>query len=624
MKLAFFQKLFSFLFLGTAVTLAQESRKYQFVVPPLEIFDQLRELKMDSPDNFSRLERELLERRWRATNLSAKDAIVLDTRELLDAMIFASGVDSEKQYAEIRNRYEELEQSAKSKLQFSDPKKQADALLRELHQTAMKGGYDLECSSLAEIFANGKFNCVSSTSLYFLLGTNLGLKLQPISIPGSEYQVGHATLDLIVDKQRVQIEPTNADGFEWDIKLAQPGVISFNFGPPRNSGSDVDAWELAGMIYSNRANKMKSNDQAAKSTAVRNYLAALCLSQTSETPNRNLIATFTNWGPELSKAKRHDEAIRIMEFAHRVTSNDQKIGNNRRMAWVEKIQHLIDEKQDLLAVATIAEAAKAIPEESDFKSATTWFEVASEKAFKTGSLNQALLIVDRAMKVLPSQQDTLIQHRTSLVRRQSQRDLEHGNFEASLEVLLRFAPKPEDREMGASIAYHTQEALLSAYSKGGSQLVLKHIGDLREKLPRFDELQKQFESFVRQLVEPFAEKGQYDHAFDSVEELKTVFRDEVAFQHQRGILYVIWGERLEKEKGFEQAYAKLLEGMKACQNNKLLSEHAENCVTRWGSDHLKKKQWSDAIKTYEFGLKTFPNSSIMKNNIEYCKQEMGK
>jgi tetratricopeptide (TPR) repeat protein len=337
-----------------------------------------------------------------------------------------------------------------------------------------------------------------------------------------------------------------------------------------------------------------------------------------------LAATFTNWGPELSRAKRHDEAIRILEFAHRVAPNNRDINNNRRIAWIEKIQLLIDEKSDSKAAETIAAAAKAMPEDSDFKSASTWFQFAAEKAFESGGLDGALQVVDRAMKVLTSQKDSLIQFRTSLVRRQSQRELDRGDYEASLAVLLRFEPQPEDREMAAGVAYHTQEALVSAFSKGGSKFVLKHIGDLRQKLPKFDPLQQQFEGFVRQTVEPLAESGQYDKAFGLFEELKPVFQNEAAFQQQRGTLYVIWGERLEKEKGFEQAYAKLLQGMQACPSCKLLSESAENCVARWGGDYLDKQQWSKAIQTYEFGLKTFPNSSVMKNNIEYCKQEMNK
>lgn len=607
-----------------AVTYGQESKKFQFAVPPLEIYDQVVELRLDDLPSFTQDERSFLKRRWEEA-INPEEPRLSDDPNVLDAMIYASGTGTEKQRAEIRSKYLNLVSEIKAKLDNDPPKKLAETLLKTLHETAMKGGYDENCTSLSEIFSEGKFNCVSSTSLYYLIGTELGLILQPISIPGNEYQVGHATLDLIVDKQRIQIEPTNADGFEWDVKLAQPGVISLNFGPPRDSGYDVDGWDLAAMIYSNLGNKMKTKDQPTNSSVIRNYVAALCLSPSSETPNRNLAAAFINWGPELSRIQRYDEAIRVMAVAHRVAPDNRDIRNNQRIVWIEKIQFLISKERDQQAVETIAAASRSFPEERDFMSASRWFEMTAEEAFRKGTIDDALPIIERAAKkVLGDQKNKLLEYRTSLVRRQSQVELKHKDFDASLKTLLRFSPDPSDREMAAGVAYHTQEALALAYTKGGNKLALKHMRELLEKLPNFGSLQDQFRNFTQELAESFAEKGRYEQAFTTIEELKSAFKDDNTAIQLRGVVFIIWAEKLEKEMGFEAAYNKLLEAMNACPGCKSVSEHAENCVARWGGDFIDQKKWSEAIKTYELGLKTFPDNSVMKNNIDFCKQEMKK
>jgi hypothetical protein len=35
------------------------------------------------------------------------------------------------------------------------------------------------------------------------------------------------------------------------------------------------------------------------------------------------------------------------------------------------------------------------------------------------------------------------------------------------------------------------------------------------------------------------------------------------------------------------------------------------------------KDWPNAIRIYEQGVKRFPDNSVLKNNLKYCRQQNG-
>ncbi len=88
--------------------------------------------------------------------------------------------------------------------------------------------YVEEQSSLAILFETKKFNCVSSTVLYYILCTRLGLKLELLEFPGSQFTIGHV-MAIFVDSERlIDVETTNIDGFDIRRKIAEGGGYSLS------------------------------------------------------------------------------------------------------------------------------------------------------------------------------------------------------------------------------------------------------------------------------------------------------------------------------------------------------------------------------------------------------------
>jgi pentatricopeptide repeat protein len=52
-----------------------------------------------------------------------------------------------------------------------------------------------------------------------------------------------------------------------------------------------------------------------------------------------------------------------------------------------------------------------------------------------------------------------------------------------------------------------------------------------------------------------------------------------------------------------------------------------NSIATWNAfadSLMNAKNWDGAIKVYEEALSAFPDSSLLNNNLDYCRQQMSK
>src|SRR5262249_24123472 len=159
--------------------------------------------------------------------------------------------------------------------------------------------------------------------------------------------------DMIEGNKRIQVEPTNPEGFDWQTKVNRPGVTAVWFVPDRKDGHEVDAVGIAAMIYSNRGVALAGNKSHNRLEAARCYLAALALDATDGAATNNLLSVFVNWGPELTREKRFEDAIRVLAFGLAIAPKSEPLGNNHRLAWAEYIEATLDSGRDNGALAVV-------------------------------------------------------------------------------------------------------------------------------------------------------------------------------------------------------------------------------------------------------------------------------
>ncbi len=329
---------------------------------PLEIADRLAGLRLGAAGALSAEERGLLVHIGEQVEKTRKAGkIKVDDDLLLDVMLVASGVARAEDRRKYRARFLDVTARARETVgSAGDPHARGEKLMGFLHARVLTKGYAEDQSSLAGVLDTGQFNCVSATATYYLVGSRLGLELQPIAIPGGTNEEGHACLDLVVGPTRYQIEPTNRDGFDWPTKAKEPGFVIRGFMPDRSRGREVPGPGIASMMYFNRGVTLHKARPARDLEALHCYAAALALDPQDEAARQNLVAVFANSGPRLADEKRFAEAVELLTLGLAAAPQSKSVPNNLGLAYNRWARHLSHDGKWQAALETYRAGAKAL------------------------------------------------------------------------------------------------------------------------------------------------------------------------------------------------------------------------------------------------------------------------
>jgi tetratricopeptide (TPR) repeat protein len=612
-------------FAGPGFAREPKDRTYALASTPLEIYDRLAGVNMGPVPRLPEDERRLLAKFWELRAKKPTTPVKIEEALLLDAMLFASGIEGAETRRKYRGQFDALLAKAREAVKDAKgPRRRGERLMKFLHDTVMRKGYEGGQTSFAAVFDTGKFNCVSSTAMYYLVGTRLGMELRAISIPGSGFLAGHASLDMVVGDKRIQVEPTNPDGFDWPTKVNRPGVIVLGFVPDRKHGREVDALGIAAMVYCNRGVALAGEKPPKRLEAARCYLAAAALDPADETATNNLVSIFVNWGPALTAEKRFEDAVRVLAFGLTIAPKSRPLDNNHRIAWAGYIEATLKSGKDKDALALIGRAAKAVPGDKDFQSASHWFIRHGEKCIKEKGWEAGLAVVGRGLKVLPAGEGKkLLGWRSVVFRRWSQSLLGKQDADGSMKVLARaYALDPTDREVIAGIAYHTQEALWIMENRG-LPAVMKHYEALRNQFPKVDEIPRCGRSHAVRAVNKLADAKKFKEAVEAVGGYRTLTAKPGQQAELGGIAYDRWARHLASNKKWKEALDKYKEGLTAFPGQQRLANNAIATIDRWARLAIGPGDWDEAIRVYKVGLEYFPGDSHLQHNLRCCEKMKG-
>ncbi len=601
---------------------AADAPRYPLAVPPLEIIDRMKELPFVAAPKLPADERAFLDRIWKLQAGQAKSPAVADAT-LLDAMLFASGATGEETLKKYRDQFAKLVASAKAAVaDATTDRERGDKLLVFLHKGVMAKGYETHQSSVTAVFDTGTFNCVSSTAVYYLVGKKLGLTLTPISIPGGSFLAGHATVDLVDGGKRVQVEATNADGFDWEAKLSKPGTFTIGVTPDRKAGHDVDGLGVAAMIYSNRGTGTK--DDADPLAGVRHCAAGLVLDPADASTLNNLMAGFVNGGPKLAAKGKHEEAVQLIAFGLSISPAARDLVHNRDVVWAEYVKALLAAGKDREAVAVIRRGAKVMPDDRDFQNPARWFGRAGDKVIDATGWEDGLKLAARGEKVLTDKEELAALHgwRGETFRRWSSRLLDAGDAAGSMKVLARaWAVDPTDKEVADAVGYHTQEALIIIRKKDGVPAALAHYKALQEAFPTVAAVADLGHSHAGRAVKELTGAGQFPEALARVKELAPLWGKPDRQAKATANVYDAWAWTFVEKKEWVKALDKYKEGSAACPGQDWLAGNAVAVVDRWADPAIDAKNWDAAIRIYKVGETYHPKNGHLEHNRDYCEKK---
>lgn len=235
-----------------------------------------------------------------------------DTHTLLEAALIAGGVQDADQLEKSADRFDAFVESFEGSVDADSPAElRAQELFEFMHREVLVGGYDLECTDLAQTLEKGRFNCVSSTVLFNCLAARFGLDAVGMELPG------HAMSRIRLAGKNVDVETTCPSWFRLqDDPKRRAALIAETIGADLallevRGGREVSPVELVAMIYYNRGVDLLMDRRFAEAAAAN--AKALRLDPSSETARGNLLATLNNWAITIGADGKYERAIDLLE-----------------------------------------------------------------------------------------------------------------------------------------------------------------------------------------------------------------------------------------------------------------------------------------------------------------------
>lgn len=230
---------------------------------------------------------------------------------LMEASIIASHPSNPTMANRLARSYKLAETKLLGRILPTDTQLQrAEKILVFMHEELMLGGYQLEQTTMENLFSNGRYNCVTATILYCCLGRAAGLEVRAVELPG------HAMCWVKTERGEIDVETTCATWFQYlDDAQTRKRVIRDLI---RQAQDDVDTAqvraisdrELIAKVYYNRGVDflaVKDFRSALESNAI-----ALLLDPTSHTTRGNLLATINNWALNLCYEGKFTQSAELL------------------------------------------------------------------------------------------------------------------------------------------------------------------------------------------------------------------------------------------------------------------------------------------------------------------------
>ncbi|QJW95840.1 transglutaminase family protein [Frigoriglobus tundricola] len=592
---------------------------YPFPLPPLAVYEQLGKADLGKVEPFAPGDAKLLAEVWAARTKKPPAALAPADDTAVRLHLLASGV-SEGKRDEYLKKFTALVGAARDATAGArSDREKADQLLRFLHKATLTKGYVADETTLDAVFDKKAYNCVSSSCLYYLVGTRLGLKLQPVLIPGSGWSAGHAAVDLIDGTTRIEIEPTNPDGYDWPAKLKRSGVIVLGFQPDRKKAYDSDGFGLAGSIASNLAAAALAPKPPRAREAVRWLAISLTLAPNDPSPKNNLLATFGKWGNDHADAGRYEEALKVFACA-RTALDDRELERNHNAIWARYLDTVFGAGKFEDGLKLVPRAAAAFPKEKSFSSPAEWVTRAARRKNDKDGPAAGLTFADAALEYLSGDAAKSVRDWKVTARRMwSQQLLAKKDAAGSLRVLADgLAESPDDKQFFDALGYHTQEALTQLAAKDRATAVA-YFKELREKFPKVSAIQDAGLSHANRALDDLCKANKFEDAMKTATALAPLAGKEGAL---KGRALDHWARSLATAGKWPEALAKYTEALAACPDDVRLRNNGAVMVDQWARKSMDKKDWKEAVRIYELGLKPFPDSRVLKNNREYCLAQL--
>ena len=587
--------------------------RYAFKEAPAKAFDVLASVQQSVELNLTADELSLFK--------DAKDG-KLDVWTFAEAALLTSGVKEKAKRQEQLAKIDKLVAQAKEAVADAEtPLEKAELLLKWLHKEVMPKGYKSKQTDVAAILDSGTFNCVSSATLYNVIGRRLGLDLRAIEVPD------HAFSILYVGSKHADVETTNPHGFNpgGNSKTLRQFTeqTGFLYIPDRHGDKrrEVNVTGLLAITCYNHGVLNSDNKQYAQ--ALTNYFRALSLDPEFSSAIQNVVSVIGNWAKELSQSKQYAQALKVLATGIQLAPNDKGLNHHHKALWQNWAVEEIENNRTEQALQVLSNAHKAIPDGGFEKMQAFAFIQPGEKLADGREWAKAISLASMGMRAVskPAREE-LQKWRISLFHRWTGDALKKKDFASAATVLEQaVVVEPGDKRFKGNISYVVQEWLRNTHANNGLADAEKLLHKLAQRFGQVKGVDAVLETYVARASEELTLNDELDDALAVVDRNAKLLSKEGVVKLKRSA-FDRRAAQFSKKKDWQKAVDVYSSGLKALPDNKHLTNNLHAMWDSWANGFRQAKKWREAADVYSKALDSGLNDKIYSGKLGYCTQQM--
>ncbi|MEX0703640.1 MAG: hypothetical protein WD069_16205 [Planctomycetales bacterium] len=182
----------------------------------------------------------------------------------------------------------------------------------------------------------------------------------------------------------------------------------------------------------------------------------------------------------------------------------------------------------------------------------------------------------------------------------------------------------DTRRAENNIKFFVQEWGKDVYAKEGVEAATAVLVKQVERFSTIDGVRDVAGAHVRRVVQDLAGNAKYDEALAAAEAGKNLLKDDAELAQVAGGVYDTWAGAHRAKQEWQAAVDVYAKGLEKFPGERRLEQNAVATWYQWAKTYMDAKDWPAAIAVYEKALLQFPSNGVLKNNIEFCRQQLVK
>lgn len=587
--------------------------RYAFKEAPAKAFQVLKEVQKSVSIEISEAETSLF-----------KDAAdgKLDDWSFAEAALLSCGIEEAKKRQQYLAQIDRITEQARNAIKDAQtPYEKGEALLKWLHANVMDGGYEKHQTDLSVILDTGKFNCVSSATLYNIIGQRLGLDLRAIEVPDHAFSIQYE------GTKHADVETTNAGGFN---PARDPRILErftqetgFSYIPDRHADKRREVTNIGLMALTYFNHGVTHGEKGEHAIALVDYFRALNLDPEFPSAIQNVLSTLHSWSGKHVDQKKFAEALKIIDIGLRLTPEDKRFLHNQQALWQAWALSEIKNNNREKALDILTQATKVMPKAGFDAMRAYAYIYPGERLVKAKDWQAALELANTGLKTLPEiPQKELRNWRNTVYNRWIISTIDKKQYDISADILEQaMKADPKERDFTRNIGFVTQEWLLATKAKEGLPAAEKLILELATRFETIRDTNQVIETFLGRTALQMISDKQYDEAQALVDRHKTQLAKDT-FQGLHREIFEKQASRFRKENKWEETIAVYTEGLKKLPKDRQLTNNLIATWNNWAGIYRKVDDWSAAAEVYLKALQSGIDNREMGNRVGFCVQEL--